>query len=284
MRFLRLYYSRFIRDETPRLAASLAFYTLFALAPFLLLLMSIASFLGVERRIALSEQVRALVRPEAAESARAILSAVSSPPALTSLVGLASALAWAFSASLLIAELRTSLTLAFGDHTSLHLRPPKNTKGFVHDTLDYLKSRLVSLVFVFVFTLIALVSLTASSYLAFRVGHHPELYVWGLNLITSFVVSFVAFAAVYLYLPTCHVSVRRGLKAGLITAALFVVGKELIGLYIGRAAFASVYGAAGSLTILLLWIYYSSLILLVGAQLTVVLDRPRPHVAPDLDL
>lgn len=281
MRFLKDFFSRFQQDDAPRMAACLAFYTLFAVAPLLLLVMTFASFLGLERQIAVIYQIRLLVGPEAAEAARMILHAVSSRAELTSLVGLTSAVVWMFSASLLFGELRVALTKIFGGPAK-----PNPSRGIFHDILHYCKSRLVSLALVLAFTFVALASLMISSYLAFYMRQHAGGLFELFHVLISFSLHFVFFAGAYRYVPAVKVSMRRAIWGGLMTAALFVVGNELIGFYLGKMAPGSVYGAAGSLVVLLFWVYYSSLIIFAGAQLTtmIVPDRPRSLRQASVDL
>jgi membrane protein len=108
-----------------------------------------------------------------------------------------------------------------------------------------------------------------------------------LNILISIFVYFAVFATAYRYVPEVKVSYKRAIFGALITSILFVIGKELIGLYLGTTAIGSVYGAAGTLVVMLIWIYYSSLIIFAGAQLTMIVlperrrDRPR---SPSLDL
>jgi membrane protein len=262
---LAQFYDRFTRDETPRLAASTAFYTLFALAPLLLLMIALANALHVEEKIAFISQVHTLVGPEAAAAVQTIISAVAGRAHLTSWVGFFSALIWAFSASLLFSELRTALTRIFDSSRSV-----QESKGFFADFMTFLRTRLFSLLLVFVFTCVAVVSLLASSTISFLMRDNPVPIVRLLNVVISFCVYFFFFATAYHYIPEVKVSIRRSLFGALITSVLFVTGKELIGLYLGQTAFGSVYGAAGTLVVMLIWIYYSSLIVFAGAQLTVI--------------
>lgn len=134
--------------------------------------------------------------------------------------------------------------------------------------LDYVKTRCVSLVLVFVVTLMMVASLIVTSYLAYYVRDHSGFYIRSFNSLFSLVIFSLVFAVAYLYLPRRRIDPRRAILGGLITSFLFVAGKEVIALYFSSAAFSSVYGAAGSLVVTLCWIYYSSLVLFVGAQVT----------------
>lgn len=266
MKLLADFYSRFNQDETPRLAASTAFYTLFALAPLLLLLIALASFLHVDEDIGFIAQVHTLVGPEAAAAVQSIIGAVSGRAHLNSLMGLVTAVVWAFSASLLFAELRTALTRIFvGRPVDLE------SKGLKADLIAFFKTRLFSLFLVFIFTCVALASLLVSSAISFFTRGNPIGVIRLLNVLISFAVYFIVFTAAYRYIPDAKISLRRAVFGSLITSVLFVIGKELIGIYLGQTAIGSVYGAAGTLVVMLIWIYYSSLIVFAGAQLTVLM-------------
>ncbi len=222
-------YRRFVRDETPRLAASLAFYTLFAFAPMLLLLISIASLFGLEGKVALVSQVHILVGPEAAAAVKSVISAASERADLRSFVGIFSALIWALSASLLFSELQFTLNRIFGAKESR-----VKSGGLIQEVMVFLRSRMFSLLMVFAFTLVGLASLLISSYLAFLVRQQSVTVIRAINVLLSFVVYFVFFAGLYKYVPQKKVSYRRAAFGGLITSILFVTGKELIGIYLEK--------------------------------------------------
>lgn len=270
MEIFKVFLLRFSQHETARLAASTAFYTLFAFAPMLLLLTTLAGFLGLEHQIRLISQVRLLVGPEAAAAVKTIISAATTRADLTTVVGLSSALVWMTSASMLFGELSAALTKIFGGKAGRF-----RSRSHVARVLYFVRGKFFRLMLVFAFTSVALISLLVSSALAFLVKDHPVMVIRSLNVMISFAVYVVMFATAYLYIPAIKISFRRAAFGGLITSALFVVGKELIGLYLGRTAFGSVYGAAGTLVVLLIWIYYSSLIIFAGAELTMILVRER---------
>jgi membrane protein len=128
----------------------------------------------------------------------------------------------------------------------------------------------------------ALASLIATSFIAHFIRHQALSAVGILNLMVSLVLYYLFFAATYYYVPKVKVPVRRALLAAMITSILFVIGKELLGLYLGKMAIASIYGAAGSLVVLLVWVYYSSLIVFAGAQMTLIYTekRARRSISP----
>jgi membrane protein len=148
-------------------------------------------------------------------------------------------------------------------------------------------NRLVSFAMVVGLGFLLMVSLIVSAGLA-ALGHwfsgwsgvHPWWDV--VNLIVSTGVIMLLFACIYRFLPDVRLQWRDVWMGALVTAVLFSIGKELIGLYIGQSGTASTYGAAGSLVVLLLWVYYSSQIVLLGAEFTrVYTERTRSTPAPE---
>jgi membrane protein len=122
---------------------------------------------------------------------------------------------------------------------------------------------------------LALVSLTASTALSFL--HTPDMAFFRfLNWCLSISLFTLVFAFIYKYLPDVKVSWRQSLLSGVVTALLFTLGKSLIGLYLGTSAIGSAYGAAGSLIVLLVWVYYSSIVVFIGAELTRSSTQKRP--------
>lgn len=269
MGFFNEFYKRFISDETPRLAASLAFYTLFALAPLLLLIISFASLLGIDKQIEMVQQVHALVGPEAAAAVSLIIQATHNQ-GQPSLLALSGGLVWALSASLVFSELRSALDRIFDQAPAA-----ENARGLLGEVIDFIWLRILSVLMVLAFSVVALASLVVSSYIAFAFIGQSAIIVRGLNVAISAVVYFILFALAYLYVPSKRISYRRAMVGAAMTSVLFVVGKELIGIYIGKTAIGSAYGAAGSLVVLLVWIYYSSLIVFASAQISVVILPER---------
>lgn len=258
------FYARFVRDDTTRLAASLAFYTIFAITPVLLLLTALASSLGLEVQTKLIEQVRHLVSPEAASAIQLIMSTVGKNGNWKTFAS--GGLVWAFSASVLFLELRVALNRIFFGRDVLD-----QVEGFWPNLISFVKTRISSIVLVFSFTIIALISLFVSSYIVFAFRHQSGIIIQWLNISISLLVYFVAFLLAYRYVPSRRVQFRRAFFGAALTSLLFETGKELIALYLGKTAFGSAFGAAGSVVIMVVWVYYSSLIVFAGAQLTMVL-------------
>lgn len=257
----------FSEDDCSRMAAALAYYTAFSLGPLLILLLLLAGLFfdpaEVERHIA--GQAGAALGPEAADQIVGMLRSASVPSAfgLRGLLGLAGLL---FGATGVVTQLQAALNDVW------HVRPDPE-KGSV---LDFLTKRLLSLGMVLGLAFVLVVSLATSTLIS-AFGEQLALLLPGalsasaattVDLGVTLVVLTAIFAAIFKVLPDARIAWRDVLFGAGFTAALFVLGKFGLGWYLGRAGVGSTFGAAGSLALILLWVYYSAMILLFGAELT----------------
>jgi membrane protein len=266
-------------DNVPRLGASLSYYTLFALAPVLVVAIAIAGLaFGPEAvRGEIVGQVRGLVGEEGGRAVQAMLEGASkkSESRLATVLGLLTFFIGATGAFL---ELQTALN-------GIWRVKPKEGGNWLKELVV---QRMVSFGLVIGVGFLLLVSLLVSAALSALHRYmgltFPGLAeVWqAVNVLLSFGVITLLFAMVYRVLPDVQLTWRDVWLGAVVTACLFSVGKFLIGLYLGTSSLASTYGAAGSVVVLLLWVYYSSQIVLLGAEFTrawveVAGDhRPRP--------
>jgi len=255
-------------DRPFELAAALAYYTLFSLAPLLVIAISVAGF--VFGREAAQEQVVStlseFVGRDAGMAIQNMIENASKQHAANSifamLLGVALLL---FGAGGVVGQLQSSLNMIWGVE-------PKAGRGL----LGFIKDRFVSYAMVLGVGFLLLVSLIVTAALsAFDQFLQSTMPGAGALLqMIHFVVSLgliaLLFASIYRFVPDARIAWRDVWIGGILTALLFNVGKFLIGLYLGQSSVTSVYGAAGSLVTLLLWIYYSSLIFFFGAELTQV--------------
>jgi membrane protein len=269
----------FVEDKAPRLGAALAYYTAFSLAPLLVIVISIAGLFyrsqGGQEAVQghLTQQIQNLVGPEGAKAVEAMVANASKPAAGTvaSIVGIIMLLVGAGG---LFGELQDALNTVWEVQ-------PKPGRGI----LGALRERFLSFTMVLGSAFLLLVSLVVSAALAALGGMFGS---WSTSIIgeaINFVVSFgvvtLLFAMIYRYLPDAKVSWRDVWFGSVVTAALFTLGKLLIGMYLGMAGTASSYGAAGSLAVLLIWLYYSAQIFLFGAELTkTYADRYGKRIEP----
>jgi len=245
--------------------AALAFYTLFAVAPILIIAVALASMLvgehSAEARIL--DQIRALIGNSGARAVGTLLAStdLSHKSARAATLGLVTLLIGATS---VFGELQNALNVIWKS-------PPRNASESV---VQFLRVRILSFGMILGLGFLTLVSLVVSAALASLSGwFHAELPAWtvivgALDLGVGFVLTTFVFSMIYKYMPRENIAWGDVWIGGLVTAALFTVGKVLIGIYLGRNAFTSTYGAAGSFVVLLLWVYYSAQIFLLGAEFT----------------
>jgi len=254
------------------LAAALAYYALFSIAPLLLIAISIVGLaLGADAaRAGVMDQIRSLVGEPGAREIEQMLRSVEDA-GTNRTVGLIGVVVLLFGASGVFAQLKQALNLIWETTT------PRS--GFV---LEFLRERFLSFAMVMAIGFLLLVSLLVSSALSalgtYMTGLLPgSAGMWeGVNFIVSSGIITVLFAMIFKFIPDTEIQWRDVWIGALFSALLFSLGKSLIGLYLGRSAVASAYGAAGSLVVVLVWIYYSSLLLLLGAEFTHVQATRRP--------
>jgi membrane protein len=262
-------------DNAIRLGASVAFYTLFAIAPILIVAIAIAGTLfGAEAvRGQIVGQIDGLVGTEGGKAVQALLQGASSRQGniIATAVGAVTFFLTACGAFL---ELQAALNAIW--------RVAPSPDGHLK---DFLIDRLRSFGLVVAIGFLLMVSLAVSAAIA-ALG--AWLGQWGagvpmvlptLNFLLSLVVTAALFTLLFKFLPDVELSWRDVVMGALVTAVLFSIGKEVIGFYLGQSSTASSYGAASSVLVLLLWVYYSSQIVLVGAEFTRLrADRVRGPV------
>lgn len=261
---LREAVSRWVDDQAPSMGAALAFYTLFSIAPLLLIAISVAGLVLGERtaRDAIFDQLITLIGPSSAQTLHTVLSGLDRPFA-----GIAGAVAGVgtllIGATTVFAELQAALD-------RIWRAPPRRGSGI----MQLLRTRLLSLGMVLGIGFLLLVSLIISAVLA-ALGRWwaPRFgdWVWTADLVNlglSFGIVTLLFAMIYKWMPSVQVAWRDVWIGAAMTAGLFTIGKFLIGQYIGRSGVASAFGAAASVIAFLLWLYYSAQIFLLGAEFT----------------
>ena len=257
-------------DGGPRMGASIAFYSIFALAPLMLIAIAIAgaAFGEEAARGEILRQVGGLIGTDAAKGVESVVQAASRQQGsgLAGLFGFGTLL---LGASGVFLEMKNAFDVMW---------KPEPVQGGI--TL-FLRARLTAIALVLGFGFLAIVSLLLSAAIqalsGFVLGPPEEmtLLLSALDLLVSVALLTVAFAALIYFLPSARIRPRAVWLGALTSAILFTIGKHLIGLYLGRASVSSAYGAAGSFVVVILWIYYSSQILLLGAEVTSVLDGKR---------
>ena len=251
-------------DDALRLGASLAYYTLFAIAPVLLIATAITGmFFGAEAvRGEIVGQLDQLIGREGARAVQSLLEGASQRRAgiIATVVG---GLAFVVAATGAFLELQTALNVIW----RVKRNPGINLKAFV---LDRLRSfgLVVAIGFLLMVSLAVTAALAAlSEWLSARSPNLPLLWS-GITVVVSLIGTTLLFALLYRVLPDVPLRWRNVLTGAFVTAVFFTVGQQFIGMYLGQSILVSSYGAAGSVMILLLWVYYSCQILLFGAEFT----------------
>jgi membrane protein len=247
------------------MGAALAFYTLFALAPILIVAIAIAGLaFGPEAvRGEIVGQVEGLVGRDGALAVQAMLEGAGRPSASVpaTIVGIITFFLGATGAFL---ELQNDLD-------AIWRVKPKSRGSFLRDLVI---QRLISFGLVLGMGFLLLTSLVVTAALAalhtYMGNAFPGVAIlWeALNVVVSLAVITLLFAMIYKVLPDVKLAWNDVWVGGLVTAGLFTIGKFLIGFYLGTSAFASTYGAAASVVVILVWVYYSAQIILLGAEFT----------------
>ena len=251
-------------DSAARFAAALAYYTLLSIAPLIVLAVAIAglAFDQDAARGQIAEQIGAVVGTQAGQAVEAIASNASTPEAgvWSSVIGVVVLL---FGASGVFGELQASLNAIWEVE-------PKKGRGIV----GMIKDRFFSFTMVLGVAFLLLVSLVISTAVA-ALGSYFERALPGgealwilLNAVLSLAVITVLFALIFKVVPDAEIRWRDVWIGALVTALLFTLGKLLIGLYLGKSTFASSYGAAGSVVALVVWVYYTTQVVFLGAEFT----------------
>jgi membrane protein len=272
-------------DDVLRLGASLAYYTLFAIAPILLVATAVAGMVfGPEAvRGEVVGQLDQLIGREGALAVQSLLEGASQRR--TGMVATAlGAIAFVVAATGAFLELQAALNTIW----RVKPRPGSNLTGFL---LDRVRSfgLVVAVGFLLMVSLAVTAALAAlNGWLGSYVPDVPLLW-RGVSTFVSLLVTTGLFALLFRFLPDVHIRWRDVMTGALATAVLFTIGQQLIGLYLGQSSMASSYGAAGSVMILLLWVYYSCQILLLGAEFTRVYawrdgTKPAPESFAEKDL
>ncbi|HVF10527.1 MAG TPA: YihY/virulence factor BrkB family protein [Abditibacteriaceae bacterium] len=282
LELLKETYADWNEDKAPRLGAALAYYTVFAMAPMLLIIMAVIGlvFDNAGARALILDQIHSFVDdPKVAEMVGGMIDNASHRDSgiWPTIVGIVMAL---FGAAGLFGQLQDALN-------TIWEVAPKPGQGF----MAMVKNRFLSFTMVLGTGFLLLVSFVLSAALAafgnFMGGYLPEAVLHVLNFVVSFGVITLLFAMIYKVLPDVEIAWRDVWMGAAMTSLLFTIGKFALGMYLGRSGATSAYGAAGSLVLILLWIYYAAQILFFGAEFTQIYAtkygsriEPSPNAVP----
>jgi len=273
-------------DDALRLGASLAYYTLFAIAPILIVATAIAGIVFGAEAVSgeIVGQLDHLIGREGARAVQSLLEGASQRRTgiLATVLG---------SITFVVAATGAFLELQAALNTIWRVKPKPGThlKAFVMDRLRSF-GLVVAIGFLLMVSLAVTAALAALNGWLSRYAPDVPLLWSGVSLLVSLTVTTGLFALLFRFLPDVRLHWRDVMIGALATAVLFTIGQLLIGVYLGQSSMASTYGAAGSVMILLLWVYYSCQILLFGAEFTRVYAQregtkppPEPFAVKDPD-
>jgi membrane protein len=277
LQILRTTFASWNRHEAPRLGAALAFYTILSLSPLVIIVVALAGliFSRSTAQAHILSQVQGMIGPDGGRAVESMLANAQRPAAgiLGTIVGLISLL---FGASGVFTELRSALNLIWEV-------TPEKTSGVV----GLLRERFFSFGMVLSIGFLLLVSLVVSTVLA-AIGKFfggllpvPSPVVAVLNFFLSYLGVAVLFGLIFRLVPEAKVRWRNVWLGALVTALFFSIGKTLIGMYLGKSSVGSAYGAAGSVIVVIVWVYYSAQIFFFGAEFTHAYAEHQLSAAPD---
>jgi membrane protein len=260
-------------DNAPRLSAALAYYTILSSAPLLVISVALADRVFGEKAVQgqLAWEIQTLVGGDTAQAIQGLLRDAHRPASglIATLLSIATLVV---GASSVVVELNSSLNLIWGV-------PDSDAGSWLRNIFAFVKQRLYSALVVTGAGCLLLMSLVASVFVS-SIGAFflpllptPE---WVLHLATfaaSFIVVTLLFAAIYKLLPDVSLRWSDVLTGAAVTSLLFTIGKQLLALYLGRVGFQSTYGAAWTVVLFLVWVYYSSQLFFLGAEFTKVYTR-----------
>lgn len=252
----------FLSHDPLTLAASTAFYAALSFAPIIVLSLWAASQLSPGAEAELVDQLGVLLGSQVRESAEAVMKNVEGSPFKSSFSGAISAVILIISATTAFAQLQASINTVWG------------TQGVPSNAIwAWIRRRILSFGMLAVIGFLLMMTLVASSAMGLFLSREGEGWLY-INEIVTIGVFAGGFSLLFRYVPDARIGFQYTLIGGLLTAVLFEVGKWALGTYLASTTSADAYGAASSLILLLIWVYYSSLIVLVGAALTRHLADP----------
>lgn len=266
-KLLKTIFIKWLEDDPFQSAAALSYYTLFSLAPLLIISIAVAGF--VFGREAAQDQIvstiQGLIGHESALAVQAMIQNASNRPKTGMISTLLGGIILLFGAGGVVGQLQTSLNTIW--------RVSAKSDSSVR---DFIRKRFISFAMVLGIGFLLLVSLAVSAFISALTRFIGSLFGGAaviahlLDILISFGFITLLFAMIYKFLPDARIQWEDVWTGAALTSILFTIGKFLIGVYLGSSGVTSIYGAAGSLITVLLWVYYSSLIFLLGAEFTEV--------------
>jgi membrane protein len=266
-------FEQWSNDGAPRLAASLAYYTILSSAPLLVLSIALADRVFGQQAVQgqLAWEIQTLVGGQAAQAIQAVLRGAHRPTSglIATILSIATLIV---GASSVVVELHTALNLIWGI-------PDSDAGSWLGSLLRFVKLRFYSSLIVVAAGCLLLISLIGSVFIT-AIGQFflpllpaPEWALHAAAFAASFIVVTLLFAAIYKLIPDVHLRWSDVFIGAAVTSLLFTIGKQLLAIYLSRVGFESTYGAAWAVVIVLVWIYYSAELFFLGAEFTKVYTR-----------
>jgi membrane protein len=257
------------RDRAPRMGAALAYYITLSLAPTVVIVLAVAglAFGAKAAQGRLVWQIQGLIGDEGAKVIQSLIDGTHAPYSgiIATFLGMATLF---FGGTAAVTELRDALNTIWQVPDDMHASHARNL-------LNVAKERLQAFALVFVAGVVLLVSViihawisAAVTYLRLAAGTVPPVLIHSFDWLVSFALITLLFASIFKVLPAVQLKWRDVAAGSLLTSILFTAGKLLLGVYLTEAGFAEKYGAAGSLVVLLVWVYYSAQGVFLGAEFT----------------
>lgn len=244
----------FMNDRVLTLSASLSFYTLLSFAPLIVLAVWVASAVGESAQDAFMEQIEAMAGESAREAAQTVIESADGRPSLGSIAGLIGVGVLLVGATTVFAQLQSSLNAIW----EIEVKRGRAIWSWIHQ-------RILSIGVIAAMGFVLIVSLVVSAAIGVFLSRTGA--VWEVvNQVVSTAILAGLFMLLFRYLPDARLPWRHAIRGGIVTGLLFTVGKALIGWYLANGKIGGAYGAAGSVVLLLVWVYYSSAIFFFGAE------------------
>ncbi len=264
-------------DDIPRLGAALSFYTIFSITPILIIVIAVIGFFYNPNEASgeVFLQIKELAGKDAANLIQnTFRNANASNAGLIATI--ISFVTLIVGATALLEQLQNSLNTIY---------KVRRRKG--RGILGILKDRLIQFSIIIIFGFFIILFLLTSSILSLLdnfIDERLSFILSAINFGLSFVITSLLFAMLYKILPDIHLAWRDVWIGSVVTTILFILGKQLITMYLGQTSYTSIYGAAGSLAVFLMWVYYSSQVLFLGAEFTYVYAIQKGRgIRPDKD-
>lgn len=243
-------------DRVFTLGGSIAYTVALALAPFVIILLAFASLLGQGFQNRMYDQMTKLLGPEAGKAVQMVVENADNSQSLTTISGLVGLVVLAISASAVFGQLRSALDIM--NHTPED-KIPSGIKGFFKD-------KVLSLGLVFGFVFLSITSLAVTAVIS-GVFYGREEFVWSvISAVTNVALFLALFTLMFRFTPTERMPWRQCAISGICASIFYLAGKSAIGVYLGNASVGSAYGAAGTFVVFLVWVYYTTVTLLISYE------------------